>query len=124
MPAYSYRVFLLMDQLRRRAGISVPQLLHVVNISISNYSRISEKVYAKRKGVLHYAIEREVFKGLFVLRTAYAIGSISATTMKRPNSIIDILKEIERTVPLKKEVDVLDHGMSTLLHEAVNVLNL
>ena len=122
MLSFSYKSFLIMDQLRRKAGISVPQLLHVLDIDISTYSRISFKVYAKHQGVLHYDIEKKVLHGLDVLTSCYAQNLISSTTLKMKNDIIAVLEDVESQLVTSASVVLIDCNIDVLLGQANNSL--
>ncbi len=123
MPSYSYKMFLIMDQLRRRAGISVPQLLHVLDIDISTYSRISFKVYAEDQGVLHYDIEQKVRCGLDVLTSGYTQKLLSPTTLKKKDDVIAVLQHLESQLVANELVMLIDCEMDQLLGEANNLLS-
>lgn len=121
--SYSYKAFLIMDQLRRRAGISVRQFLHIINISESGYSRISERVYSKVEGVLHYSIENKVKHGIDVLASGYAKNILSVTSIKKPITVIEVLRDIEMDLKVDAFEVLVDCDLEVLLSEANKVLN-
>lgn len=123
MLSFSYRAFLVMDQLRRRANISVVQLQCVSTIEQTCYSRISSRVYEGLSGVLHTELERNVVHTLKVLAAGYVKNVISPTTIKQPSSIEAVLKQLESEIVLDAVPILVDCRLGILLDAANNVLN-
>ena len=115
-------MFLVMDQLRRRAGISVPQLLSVLDVDISTYSRISTSVYGEHKGVLHFDIERKVRHGLDLLTSGYTQNVLKPTTLKMKDDVIAVLEHLSRTVVASELEPLIDCELKSLLSKANNML--
>lgn len=123
MLSFSYRAFLIMDQLRRRANISVAQLHCISQIEQTNYSRISARVYTGLPGVLHAEAENGVVHALRILGTGYITNVISPTTMPPHKDIEAVLVQLESEVIADQAEILADCDLSTLLSAANNVLN-
>lgn len=122
MLSYSYRAFLVMDQLRRKAGISVAQLNSVLGANHTTYSRISKRVYDGREGVLHHQFEARVLNTLGVLAAAYDLKKISTTTLKRSNDVVGILQGVDRSFKLPTSGGIIDASVSDLRRIANKLL--
>ncbi len=96
MLSTSYKAVLIMDQLRQRTKISVPQLQTVFDISESSYSRISKRVYAGHIGSLKGPMDLKVQRVIGILVAGIDSKKISERTRKRKgDDIKDVLAEIE-----------------------------
>ena len=116
MLSHSYRSFLIMDQLRRRAGISVPQLDSLLRFGLPQYSRISKRVYKGEEGVLQHHSEQRVDRMTQVLEKGYDTDVLFETTLKRTGrEIVAILGDIERTLPIREPNDYIDGKLGDLL---------
>lgn len=123
MLSFSYKAFMIMDQLRRRAGISVVQLQSVSKIEQTCYSRISSGVYAGRSGVLLSEMERRVLHTLDVLTTGYATHALSQTFAPAKGDIKDVLISIEADlIPHTSQVDK-DCDLAVIFGAANKLLN-
>ena len=122
MLSSSYRSFLIMDQLRRRASISVKQLSGFLDLSESGYSRISKRVYDQEKATLQYEVEKRVEHMVRLLYSAYITGAISLTSMKQPDTIIAILEELDSELSPEVPEVLIDCNMDDLMEAASTVI--
>ena len=119
MLSHSYRSFLIMDQLRRRAGISVPQLNSVLGFSETNYSRISKRVYNNESGVLQGVPELRVARMVKVLAKGYHLKVLFETTLKRPDiDMMRVLGDLSKTLQVATCDDLKDACVDKLLSAA------
>ena len=123
MLTISQKAFVIMDQLRREAGISVPQMHCLIPISESSYSRISKSVYAGDTSGLDGGTDIKVQLALRVFIHGFTTNVLSATTMKHSDSIIDVLNDLKSTMPTHTLDPSVDVGVKVLLSKAVQILS-
>lgn len=118
MLSTSYKLFLVLDQLRRVAGISAKQLQSVFDISPSSYSRISEAVYGSGEGSLNAETDLKAQRAVRVLMSGFTTKILSQTTMAQPDAISDVLLTIEQDMPDIADTTLVDAKLSLLLSTA------
>jgi len=122
MLSTSYRMFLLMDQLRRKAGISASQLHSVFEIAPSSYSRISAKVYNEGIGSLNHETDLKVQHVTRVLVAGFATKILSVTTMKQADTISAVLLTLEQDLPDEDVKAMVDADLPLLISAAQSLL--
>ena len=118
MLSTSYKLFLVLDQLRRVAGISAKQLQSIFDISPSTYSRISDKVYGSGIGSLNTETDLKAQRAVKVLMSGFTTKILSQTTMPQPDAISDVLLTIEQDMSDDEGVTLVDAKLSLLLSTA------
>ncbi|SFC31896.1 hypothetical protein [Pseudoalteromonas denitrificans] len=118
MLSTSYKTFLVMDQLRRKAGIPSDFLKCFTGLNQSTYSRISINVYEKKHGVLNYKNELNTLKTMKILSEGYKSKVISQTTLKRKRDVIADLKLIEKNLMFSRSTNLIDSNLDLLLEAA------
>jgi len=91
---------MIMDQLRLRAGITVPQLQQILEISQTTYSRISKRVYADEIGALQGSMDLNIQRIIRVLMLGFRTSVLETTTIK--------LQDVEAAEILVQLDDSLD----------------
>ena len=120
--SFSYKTFLVVDQLRKMAGISVPQLIHVLDTCQSNYSRMSAKAYVQEACVFRHNMELNLLHVLDILLSGYTLDVLYQTTLKRSDAVIDVLLDLERGLQVEPERTLIDCKLEVLLKTANNLL--
>ena len=103
MLSTSHKAFMIMDQLRLRAGITVPQLQHILKISQTTYSRISKRVYQEEIGALQGPMDTNVQRAIRVLVLGFRTLVLETTTIKlRDDEAAVILTELNESLDTLK----------------------
>lgn len=122
MQSFSYRSFLIMDQLRKRASISVLQIYCVLHLDQSSYSRVSKRAYEGSDGVLYCKLESRVLLAIDVLLSGYLTRVITPTTESQPDSIIDVLLTLESELKTPAIFDAVAVDIDEILSKAGQLL--
>jgi len=118
MLSTSYKLFLVMDQLRRKAGISVTQLQSIFDIPSSSYSRISEAVYSSGEGSLNAETDLKAQRAVSILSSGFSTHVLTVTTMSQSDTISDVLLTIEQDIQPTEDTTLIDADLFVLLNKA------